>query len=76
LKVHGEAEATTGTRTLEEIVESVQKTEKESEQKSVSRQEAYHGFDCLRRYVQENARDSELVKNSVYACQRFESDYT
>jgi hypothetical protein len=94
LKAHGEAEATTtvadflqidqnlattGTRTLEEIVESVQKIEQsieiESEDelvdveiKPVSRQEAYHGFDCLRRYVETNAEDPELVK----MCHKFE----
>lgn len=71
--------ATTGTRTLEEIAESVQvqtielesedeMTEIEVQQPPITRQAAYKGFDQLRRYVEENATDPKVVQ----ACHIFE----
>lgn len=65
--------ATTGTRTLEDIVESIQDhpTEPESDNETVeasvdpktqvSRQDAYKGFDQFRRYVEQNAEDPKII---------------
>lgn len=64
--------ATTGTRTLEEIAASTSSSiqaEPESENDEpevqpappVSRQQAYQGFDQLRRYVEENATDPKFI---------------
>jgi hypothetical protein len=75
-----QALATTGTRTLEDIAESVQEhpIELESEDEAVevelqlqlpvSRQDAYKSFDQLRRYVEENAADPKLMQ----VCNLFE----
>jgi hypothetical protein len=74
--------ATTGTRTLEEIAESVQAPAQQAEPESddemvevaiqppepVSRQAAYKGFDQLRKYVEENAKDPQLIQ----MCHKFE----
>jgi len=69
---------TTGTRTLEEIAESVQEhaIESEGEEESVevqpkppvSRQDAYKGFDLFRRYAEQNVEDPKIMQ----ACHVFE----
>lgn len=72
-----QALATTGTRTLEEIVELVQEQQESEDeaieanvqqQSPVSRQDAYKGFDQLRRYVEENNFDSKFTQ----MCNQFE----
>lgn len=69
-----QALATTGTRTLEDIAESVQEQpieldsdeepiEPEVEpQPPVSRQDAYKSFDQLRRYVEQNTEDLKAIQ--------------
>lgn len=69
-----QALSTTGIRTLDDIVESVQEqpTDLESEdeaieaelqqQPPVSRQDAYKSFDQLRRYIEENAEDPKAMQ--------------
>jgi hypothetical protein len=73
-----QALSTTGIRTLEDIVESVQErpTEQESDDEAVeaeiqqkppvSRQDAYKGFDQLRRYIEENADDPKATQFCHY----------
>jgi len=69
--------ATTGTRTLEEIAASTSSTtqaEPESEEEEpeiqsalpVSRQQAYQGFDQLRRYIEENVADPKAIQYCHY----------
>lgn len=74
--------ATTGTRTLEEIAQSVRttdepiKSESEGEDETlvvvqpepISHQKAYQGFDDLRRYIEENAVNPKLIQ----ACHKLE----
>jgi hypothetical protein len=72
-----QALATTGTRTLEEIAASTSSTiqaEPESEDDEpelqrpppVSRQQAYQGFDQLRRYIEENVADPKAIQFCHY----------
>lgn len=72
-----QALATTGTRTLEEIAASTSSSiqaQPESEDDEpeiqppppISRQQAYQGFDWLRRYVEENVADPKAMQYCNY----------